>query len=463
MIKLRRYEYVAIVIAAAYILVNIQFLFLYPVEYALYWCVLFSLIISICILGSKCITVYIIGMFEYIMGIFQPIDSLVHSDIYSDTMRITEGVLLDKNYRIIYMAILILSYAVMYCVVGLTMADGKKRIKIKLPDSFSSYRELLRLRILGNPLTPLFICMIFSCFRYGFQIKYSILVHSSEATIPNVAFWVYFLRMLSLFMWTVGIEFYLQSGFSIRKMTLCSLALIVVCSFPEILIGNRSSIILYLAQVIVAFLLYKKEEINGIVRKVIGYGIALGVIGAFSIVVSNYFRTGGYVPLFNFLRYRITGLVDGLVVINYLQTGGQKQRFIDFVLATIGNNGTAPLASFYTHDIIGYPTGTNHAYAIPGFICGALYAGVKGAVFGSAFLSRIMAFCEKKSRVYLLGVGQKKNDSKVVILYSYVYAYIVFQLLLEGNIDKTFPFVLPALGAYIMFKMLNINLKSKEV
>lgn len=454
--KIKKYSKIIPALLAIYIIINIPVAVRYPMEYTLYWVVLLSGYVAVEMLGTKCISIYIFCFAAYIMGIFQPIDSILHSDIYSDTMRITLNILLDEETRIQYMFFLSGSYIFMYLIIGCILS--KKQIRIGSYQKWKNInKSFLHVRLYASPIITAFI---FSVFRYAFQRHFSILIPGCVATIPFVAVWVYLIRILSLYVWTIGFNYYLSKVHDFKSFLVKSLLFMLACCIPEILIGNRSSLIIYMAQGIIAFLIYSKKYIEKIGKEIMLAGMILALFAGLSIVLSNFMRTGDMSSLFRFLRIRVVGIVDGLVVIHHLDSEGITLRFAEYFLSLFGYDNAQALASFYTHDVIGYPSELLHNYALPGFISGTLYLGTIGVLFSSAIISFICGFCEKKCQISLH--RRKKKDANIIIIYTYVYNNVIFSLLFEGNIDKMLFFMIPAICVFTIINFIKVEFGIKS-
>ena len=457
MIKLRRYSYYVCLFAAMYIMVNIRIAWIDIVEYILYFIILLSIVMALAYLGKRCITVYVIGCVEFIMGIFQPIDSWGHMDVYSDTMRITSEMLGNHQLREEYLLILLISYILMYFTIGVVMSTRKMKY-ITTDWNHVSFRPLVKATL---RISPIILCFIFSYLRYLFQMRFSILTHGGNTTINFVAVWVYFLRFIALYVWVAGWEHYLNSNLSTRKMIIYTFFLTLANAFPEILFGNRSSIITFLGQVVIAFLIHNRVKIATIIKQFSKYIVLFVLLALASITLSNYFRTGEYLPLMNFLRYRVTGIVDGVIAIKYLD-GGKLLGFKSLLLSLIGDDNTRTLASFYTHNVVGYPEDIPHSYALPGFISSGLYGGIIGIAVGSVFVAWMLSVCESK----MLDVVDRGNNVHelsitATIILSYVYTNTVMMVLLEGNIDNILTYLLPAIATYIAFQIIDVKFGKK--
>ncbi len=456
--KLKKYSRVLIFLLAIYIISNFSIIARYPIEYTLYWIVLLSGFIAIELLGNKCIAIYIFCIAAYVMGIFQPIDSVLHSSIYSDTMRITLDTLLNTEVRIQYLVYLNISYIIMYLTLGFILNQNRTRI-----GNHQSYKVLWNscLHICVH-VSPIVVALFFSAFRFLFQMRFSILMPGGIAKIPYVAIWVYLIRILSLYMWTVGYNYYLTKVHNFKDFLFKTMLFMLACCFPEILIGSRSSFIVYMAQGVVSFIIYNKNFIGKMMSKIMIAGVILTIFAGISIVLSNFMRTGSMSSVLNFLRIRVVGITDGIVVINYLNHKGETLSFIEYFLSLMGFNDVQALASFYTHDVVGYPSELVHSYALPGFISGTLYLGKTGIIFSSILIALICGFCERKSQMYVRQVKGKETDAKPIIIYAYIYIYVVFLLLFEGNIDKIIAFIVPALCSYFIMRMVKIEFGRKS-
>lgn len=455
--KLKRYSKVLIFLFAIYIISNFSIIARYPIEYALYWIVLLSGFVAIELLGNKCISIYIFCIAAYIMGIFQPIDSVLHSAIYSDTIRITLDTLLNTEVRIQYLVYLNISYIIMYLTLGFIL--NQNRIRISYYQSCKVlWNSCLHIHL---HVSPIVVAFIFSAFRFLFQLRYSILMPGNVAKIPYVAIWVYLIRALSLYIWTVGYSYYLTKVHNFKSFLIKSTLFMLGCCFPEILIGSRSSFIVYMAQGVVSFIVYNKNYIGKLMSKIMIAGGILTIIAGISIVLSNFVRTGSISSVLNFLRIRVVGITDGLVVINHLNLKGKTLSVIEYFLSLIGFDGVQALASFYTHGVIGYPSELVHSYALPGFISGTLYLGKIGIIFSSVLIALICGFCERKSQMYVHKADKKEMNAQPIIIYAYIYVYTVFLLLFEGNIDKIIAFIIPAICSYIMIGIMKIEFGKK--
>ena len=163
--KLKKYSRVLIFLLAIYIISNFSIIARYPIEYTLYWIVLLSGFIAIELLGNKCIAIYIFCIAAYVMGIFQPIDSVLHSSIYSDTMRITLDTLLNTEVRIQYLVYLNISYIIMYLTLGFILNQNRTRI-----GNHQSYKVLWNscLHICVH-VSPIVVALFFRHFDFYFK------------------------------------------------------------------------------------------------------------------------------------------------------------------------------------------------------------------------------------------------------------------------------------------------------
>ena len=177
---------------------------------------------------------------------------------------------------------------------------------------------------------------------------------------------------------------------------------------------------------------------------------------ALAIYISMYWRTGEFSSLFAFLSIRITGIVDGVVIANYVMSGGTFLSINHLLLSSLGIDGVESLASIYTHKIIGYPSNVIHSYAQPFVTASYLYGGIVSLVIFSFIQILILLVCERKIMVW-----SKRNDYIYATFYVNVFANIFFSAILEGGIDKEIQMLIVPLIAMVFYRLFRLRIKEK--
>lgn len=403
---------------------------------------------------KESVSAYAVSLIYSIISIVQPIHSSVNPSLYLDyTIRIEENALMNGSLRMEYLLFSTLSYMIFMAVMWFAMANYSKRpnVHFKKPNSISSNSRT-------SLLLPILIAILYSGLRYLFQSRFSILASGKSAAIPNEALFVYLIRISALFVWSYCFSKVFASSCKNAKKLLCIVALVIIIAVPQVLMGSRSEIVLLLLQFFVVLVMFYESSNNKFLTLTI---LLVGVLGVVSVALANYLRTHTWMNFLDFAAIRMTGIVDGIVIVKYFNTGGTPLSIARFFQHFFGIADDS-LASFYTHTIIGYPSDIVHAYAIPNFASTMMYGGAVSLVILTTIESLFCALLENGIRSFLCKEKTVNNFSKVCCLV-YVLVYFLFQVMMEGNIDKIIHFILVGFVVYALFFVLGKNRKPRLI
>ena len=439
---LKRYMKWYYIIFFIYILINFE----YPTRKELLIYILVLLTSYICMklpYIEDSILAYFLTFFFGFLGIMQPITSLKRIELFSDTMRITDSMLLDESRRIWY-----LKYTViMYVVFMISICIIKKiQAAILIKDKPRKYYIL--------KINPYILAIIYNIIRYLFQKKYTLLAPGKAATIPGEAIWVYLIRISSIIILGLCWDSVLRSEQNIKKAMIKGIIITIICSLPQALMGSRSEMSLMVVQFLILIIIKYRTFLKNYIADFIKIIGTVVIFIALAIYISMYWRTGEFSSLFAFLSIRITGIVDGVVIANYVMSGGTFLSINHLLLSSLGIDGVESLASIYTHNIIGYPSNVIHSYAQPFVTASYLYGGIVSLVIFSFIQILILLVCERKIMVW-----SKRNDYIYATFYVNVFVNIFFSAILEGSIDKEIQLLIVPLIAMVFYRMFRLRIK----
>lgn len=235
------------------------------------------------------------------------------------------------------------------------------------------------------------------------------------------------------------------------KSVIYSGFMLLIYAIPGLIFGRRSPLVLGALMIIIyCYSLYANIFIK-FVKKHKNFLIVLLVLFLVSFGLINLSKLGEFNPVHNLFK-RITGMFDGVIVLNHLETQSAPLTGNNFFSCAISDSGMRA-NMYYTRIILDYPySGT--AFAAPIFVNSLLYGKI-GWFLIISFYALIISILCKKIQNLASNSDKLNNFVSQASLFIFVAAIVntIMMNVLDGNIEILKLFTIPVF-AFVTLKIL---------
>ena len=259
---------------------------------------------------------------------------------------------------------------------------------------------------------PVIICCVFAIIDYIIRKKYNIDIPGLNPLIPFAGIYVYLSEAFRYFViFVTCYRTFIVSETNWKKIAK-TIVISIIVQLPNIIIGIRSPVMT--SFVLIAFFVFLSKYDNkfNFRQKKMSKGVVIVAVVFFGVLygITNYMRFGEFTIIRNLLT-RVTGITEGVRILNNIKTNELDFSIIDYVKALLFEQGITP-NKYYTHYILHFPLTAVHSNAMPMIISCYFYNGYLGVTLISSFIFSIFALCTK-------GINkQKKIAQQIVTVYT---------------------------------------------
>lgn len=309
------------------------------------------------------------------------------------------------------------------------------------------------------PNAPMISAFLFGLFEYCIRTRFFLNIPGHMPTIGGAGIIIYIMESIDYcLLYLILYENVLSKDELSTKTIIKVMTGIVFTHLASILIGQRGPVLrgFILVTIVIAIKNFDHQPSLQINRsKAIKIIIGLGAFALIVLGVANYYRTGVFYSIL-FILQRITGLFDGLIVMDYFKGDIAPFHISEYFTNIFTGQGTTP-NYYYTHVILGYPSTAIHGSAAPIFISSWMYGGMIGVVVVGSVVGILIGLANKGiKRINIRLYSASKDQQK--LLYAQLYAllmltFIVFTAqIIDGDVTNIKPAVV-ALTTYILIRI----------
>lgn len=401
----------------------------------------------------KSISEIIITYYYLIISVVQPIICSIDSEIllYGHTSRanyFSPEVLLDSSLRIKYYICTTIYYIAFMLILFLV-----KKITSKSFMNSEKCREKDTRISEGIKMQYIFLtALIIQIFLWIFEKRYNILIPGVLPTLAHSGLYVYAIRIVTLFIWTVMIEKIIISEYPVYYKCILMFIATIIISVSRILNGSRGEMIIFIFNIIIISYYFYMDKIvlSKKTVKIIGIGVLFTflIFGVADGIRSNEFSL---MHLTQYAAARFVGYTDGMAILSYYNNGGEHLNIANFFMSSIGIDSAMPISTYYTVNMMNHEGGT-HAWATPGFGTGYIYLGMAGVVTIAVITAIVMYLLEKS----IINYAKSLANSWFCVILVYLYIEVIMNFVLEGTVELLFGYLMVTVVTTVLLMAVNL-------